>query len=269
MQLRGKVAVVTGAGGGIGGATSKLLASVGAAVLVADIDEAAAATVVEDIRAAGGAAAACCTDVADEGHAEAMIATALAEFGRLDILVNNAALVRPQDIAVDVRGSIDSMTGEMWDSAMAVNVRGPMFCSKHALKPMLGQGEGVIINVSSIASLQGRSTLTAYSVSKAALNALTRCIATAYGKRGIRCNAVLPGYVMTQMGRAALSEKERQGRLRHSVLAELGEATDVANMISFLASDQGRMVTGQLIPVDGGVTMHAPWFADEQDAAAN
>ncbi|MCZ4344165.1 SDR family oxidoreductase [Sphingomonadaceae bacterium G21617-S1] len=267
-RLDGKVAIVTGGASGIGRATALLLAERGAAIAVADINADGARQVASEARAKGARASHYVTDITFENQIESMVAATVADLGGLDILVNNAALCGPAAIAPDAQISIDEMTVEIWDRTMDVNLRGTMLCSKHAIRHMLRQDGGAIVNISSIASLQARATLTAYGISKTAVNALTQHIATAFGKRGIRCNAVAPGFTATETGLTGLDDKEREMRLRHSLLDTVGRPEDIANMVAFLASDDARLVTGHVIPVDGGVTVHLPWFADQNDRSA-
>lgn len=263
--LNGKVAIVTGGGGGIGGATARRLAQCGAHVAVVDIIEDNAIRVAEEIADAGGRAAPFRADIADEEDIRAMIAGAVAHFGGLDILVNNAALTSPDDIGPDMAVGIADMPAAVWDRTMDVNLRGTMLCSKHAIPRMIERGGGTIVNLSSIGGLLARPTLAAYGVSKAAVNMLTQYIATGYGRDGIRCNAVAPGFTTTENGLVGLSDEDRRLRSRHTVLGRFGEPLDVANMIAFLASDEARVITGQVIAVDAGVTIHLPWYADQLD----
>lgn len=261
--LNDKVAIVTGGGGGIGGATARLLAQCGASVAVVDIVEDNARGVVDDIEAAGGTAAAYCADIAHEEQIEAMVEAVSSRFGGLDILVNNAAQTAQDDIRPDMEVGIADMSAAVWDRTMTVNLRGTMLCSKHAIPHMIRRGGGSIINLSSIGGLQARPTLSAYGVSKAAVNMLTQYIATGYGRDGIRCNAVAPGFTVTETGLIGLSDEDRRVRSRHTVLGRFGEPRDVADMIAFLASDEARIITGQIVAVDAGVTIHLPWYADQ------
>lgn len=263
VSLNDKVAIVTGGGGGIGGETALLLAERGACVAVVDIIEDNAERIVDQIRHAGGSAAAYCADIAQENGVKAMVAAAVRHFGGLDILVNNAALTAPDDIGPDMEVGIADMPTALWDRTMAVNLRGTMLCSKYAIAQMMARGGGSIVNLSSIGGLQARPTLSAYGVSKAAVNMLTQYIATGYGRMGIRCNAVAPGFTTTETGLVSLSDEDRRLRERHTVLGRFGEPRDVANMIAFLASDESRVITGQIVAVDAGVTIHLPWYADQ------
>jgi NAD(P)-dependent dehydrogenase (short-subunit alcohol dehydrogenase family) len=216
-RVEGKVAIVTGGGSGIGAATSKLLASEGAAVCVADLIGERAAQVADEIVAAGGRAIGVAADVSVEADVIAMVAAAVDAFGGLDVLHNNAALTDPDLFAPDQR--ITEMPVDTWDLTMAVNVRGPMLGCKHAIPRMIERGGGSIINMSSTSSRLGDHTRTAYGVSKAAVNTLTNYVATQYGLDGIRCNTIAPGPILTPALRAhAAPRRARRHRVSGAVL---------------------------------------------------
>ncbi|MFT4197871.1 MAG: SDR family oxidoreductase [Pseudoxanthomonas sp.] len=258
-SLAGRVAIVTGAGGGIGGATARLLAAQGAAVLLADIDLAAAERVAAAIAGQGGRAQAAHLDLAEEDSIRAMVEAALAIDGRLDILHNNAAALSA-DLArrdLDVAG----MDLDVWDFTFRVNVRGTMLCCKHALPHMLAQGRGSIINTASNLALQGQVIQAAYSASKAAVLQLTRSIAAAYGRQGIRCNAVSPGMVLTPAARENLPAELRAAVEGETLTPFLGEPEHIAHAVAYLASDQAAYTTGHNLVVDGGTASHVPGFA--------
>jgi len=257
--LEKKIAIVTGAGGGIGSATALLLAERGAGVAVADIDIRSAERVAERVEKNGGAALALHLDLAQEESIASMVRATLERFGRIDVLHNNAA-----DLSPDLTGrdhDIESMEAEVWDRTFRVNVRGTMLCCKHVLPHMVRGGAGSIINTASNLGLQGNLGQAAYAASKAAVIQLTRSIATSHGRRGIRCNTVSPGLVMTPAAHANLP-----GRLHEIVAGEtltpyLGLPEDIANAVAFLASDDSRYVTGHNLIVDGGTASHVPGFA--------
>lgn len=263
VRLEGRVAIVTGAGSGIGRATARRLASEGAAVTVADIDEQAAQRVAAEIEAAGGAARAQVVDVAEEDQVAAMVADTVAAFGRLDVLHNNAASLGPQQLHGD--RDVIGMDAGLWDQVMAVNLRGPMLGCKHAVPHLLDQGGGSIVNTASVAALGGSLVRTAYGVSKAGLIALTKYVATAYGKQGVRCNAVAPGVVVTEKAQDLLTRTPEQAEIFRSnhLTPRLGEPDDIAATVAFLASDESAYLTGQLICVDGGYTAHTPTYAQD------
>lgn len=259
-RLRDRVAIVTGAASGIGRASALRLAAEGAAVAIGDIDEAGAKAVVAEIEAAGGLALDMRTDVSDESAFRDLIAATVARFGRLDILHNNAAALGKASIGGDL--GIRSLEVDVWDRTMAINARSVMIGCKHAIPEMLEVGGGSIINTSSGATLLGSLTGTAYAASKAAVNCLTQYVATQYGKLGIRCNAILPGLIMTPAVATGMSQETVDMILDHHMTAEAGQPGDIAAMVAFLASDESRYVTGQLLRVDGGITSHAPTYAD-------
>ncbi len=236
------------------------MAAEGAAVAIGDLDEPGARRVADEIESAGGRAIAIHTDVSDEAAFEALIHRAVDRFGRLDILHNNAAALGAARVGDDEM--VDSLDVDVWDRTMAINTRSVMLGCKHAIPHMLEAGGGSIINTSSGAALLGGLTGTAYATSKAAVNCLTQYVATQYGKRGIRCNAILPGLILTPAVDVGLSEEAVRMILDHHLTAEAGQPEDIAAMVAFLASDESRYVTGQLLRVDGGITSHAPTYAD-------
>lgn len=190
-RFTGKVAIITGAGGGIGSATARLLAKEGAQVVLADIDAGAANRVHDQIVGAGGESLVVKLDLADEASIVALIDATLQRFGKIDILDNNAADLSAGLFSLD--HDIETMTAEVWDRTFLVNTRGTMLCCKYALAPMRKAGRGAIVNTASNLALQGNIIQAAYSASKAAVIQMTRSIATSHGQAGIRCNAVLPG----------------------------------------------------------------------------
>jgi NAD(P)-dependent dehydrogenase (short-subunit alcohol dehydrogenase family) len=253
-RIEGKVAIVTGGGGGIGGATARTLAREGASVAVVDIDHGRAAAVVGDIEAAGGTALAVRADLSEEREVVAAIEATVGRFEGLDILHNNAALTESQFLSRDTR--VTDMALDVWEQTLAVNLRSQMLTCKHAIPHMAREGGGSIINMSSGASLKGDRTRTAYGVSKAGVNTLTMYVASSYGKQGIRVNTIVPGLIITDAVRAHLTESLLEGLGKAILVPRPGEPEDIANLVLFLASDESRYITGQMIAIDGGMSAH-------------
>lgn len=261
--LEGRVAIVTGGAGGIGAATSRLLAQRGAKVVVADIDGGRAAEVADGI---GGAAIALAVDLADEASIAAMFEATLKAFGRLDAIDNNAALLTPDYARRDL--DIATMETKVWDDTFRVNTRGTMICCREALRIMERQGSGVIVNTASNLALQGNVIQAAYSASKAAVIQMTRSIATSHGKRGIRCNAVLPGLTGSKAALGNLPPRLIEIVTEETLTPYLGDPTDIAHAVAFLVSDEARYITGQCFTVDGGTSVHIPGYARLSDMVA-
>jgi NAD(P)-dependent dehydrogenase (short-subunit alcohol dehydrogenase family) len=261
-RVEGKVALVTGGGSGIGAATASLLAREGAAVAVVDVIAARAEAVAKSISANGGRAIAIHADVSEEKQVAHMVTATVEEFGRLDVLHNNAAMVDPEVFPLD--GRVDAMAVEVWDRVMAVNLRGPMLGTKHALPHMIVGGGGSIINTSSGASTLGDLARSAYGASKGGLNTLTLYTATQYGRDRVRANAVLPGLVLTPAAATNIPGDLRTILDDNVLTPFVGEPDDVAHLVLYLASDESRYVTGQLFAVNGGQASHQPTYAQER-----
>lgn len=260
-RVTGKVAVVTGAGSsgpgvGTGKAISVALAREGASVLLVDNVPGRAEETLRLVHEAGGRAEVFAADISQPEGCEAMVAAAVERFGRLDILVNNAALT--------AHVSILETTPELFDRIVGVNLRGSFMACKYAIPALIEAGGGSIVNIGSIAGIRDSgSTHPAYSSTKAALLGLTVDLAGGYGQDNIRVNAVLPGIIATPMATAAREGKKdgtagSDGRVGANLLARRGDAWDVANTVVFLCSDEAAYLTGVVIPVDGGAVMAMP-----------
>ena len=243
MRLSGKTALITGAAGGLGAEIARRFREEGASVFVCDVNRAEG-----EKTAASMGAVFLPLDVTSEESWKAALAAVLKRIGRLDILVNNAG--------INIRKNIEEMPAESFDAMMAVNVRGPFLGIKHSLPIMRAAGGGVILNMSSICGLVGHKyTNETYTATKGALTLLTKSVAVRYAKDNIRCNSVHPSTVETALVQAMLRDPERRAeRLGEVPLGRLAGATDVANAMVYLASDEAAFINGAAVPVDGGLT---------------
>lgn len=246
MRLKDKVAIVTGAGRGIGAETAKRFAQEGAKVVVSDINENDVNSVVEEIKAAGGEAVAMMVNVVDREQVDKMIADTVEKFGKLDIIVNNAG------ITADAK--LTKMTEEQWDKVIAVNLKGVFNCGQAAAKVMAEQGSGVILNASSVVGVYGNFGQTNYAATKWGVIGMTKSWAKELGRKGVRVNAVAPGFIVTPMTEK-MPEKVLDMMKKKSPLGMLGYPDDIANAYLYLASDEARFVTGTVLSVDGGVVL--------------
>jgi NAD(P)-dependent dehydrogenase (short-subunit alcohol dehydrogenase family) len=261
--LEGRTALVTGAGGGVGAAVAMSLAAQGAKIVSADLSASSAHATADAVVAAGGYAVAVGVDVSTEEGCNQMLATAIEAFGGLHILHNNAALTDPRVVVQDT--AVGDLQPEVFERIMAVNVRGPYLGTRAAIPHLVAAGGGTIINTSSVYSLLGDAGLAGYSMSKGAVNALTRHVATAYGPKGIRCNAVVLGVVRTPMMDRAKGTPTVQAYLDGTVVGRMVEPAEVGAAVAFLCSDGASSITGQIIPIDGGQTAHVPWWRAATD----
>jgi NAD(P)-dependent dehydrogenase (short-subunit alcohol dehydrogenase family) len=249
-RLDGKVALVTGAAGGMGREASELFAREGARVVVADFVEPAGRATVEAITAAGGEAAFVAVDVADERAVAAMIAFATDTFGALHVLYNNAGIFPADD------GGVVETAESTWEQVMAVNLKGVWLGCKHGVPALVASGGGSIINVASFVALMGAATAQiAYTASKGGVLSMTREVAVEYARRGIRANALCPGPIDTPLLAELLADPvARQRRMVHIPMGRLGKAEELAKAALFLASDDSSFMTGAALVVDGGIS---------------
>ncbi len=249
--LQGKVAVIAGGATGIGAATAIRLAEEGAAVVVGDIDAAGAEAVAAQIGKSGGTARASGFDVSDDTSVKALVQVAVDAYGGLDLMHANAAdlsLCAKDFDAVDV-------SLEIFDRTIAVNLRGHLLCTRHAIPELLKRGGGAIVYTSSGAAFIGEAERVSYGVSKAGINALMRHVASRWGKQGVRANAIAPGLVLTDAAMVHMDEAAQAAVLAAGRSKRLGRPADIASMVAFLASDDGDWVNGQTLSVDGGIVM--------------
>ena len=275
MKLTDKVALVTGAGSGIGRAIATLFAEEGARVIANDVNEKAARETVETLGAAGSGARAIQADVADSGQVKAMFAEVEREFGSLDVLVNNAGIGSAGTSAADrdrlrersdarimelVSGQgiqthwdiTQTMTDETWHRMIAVHLNGTFFCTREALRLMSRRDQGVIINLSSVAGLMGLENVPHYSAAKAGILGFTRAVAREVGSRKIRVNAICPGFIDTPMTQP-MSDLMRKAVIGRTPLGRYAEPAEVAQTALFLASDDSSFFTGQWLSPNGGL----------------
>jgi len=249
-RLQGKVALITGAGGGIGKASAKLFSAEGASIVVVDYDEKAGKAAADEIKSAGGKAAFTRADVSRAADCEAMVAFAEREFGALHVMFNNAGIFPDKD------GSVVDTDEDVFDLVMNVNLKGVFLGCKYGVPALLRAGGGSIINTASFVAVMGAATSqTAYTASKGGVLAMTREIAIEFARRGIRANSLCPGPVNTPLLQPLLSDPARRARrMIHLPMGRLAEVDEIAAAALFLASDESSYVNGATFLVDGGTT---------------
>ena len=251
-RLDGKIMIVAGGATGIGAATCERLASEGAAVMVGDINMAEAQVTAARIETAGGKAAPIHCDIAEEASVAAMVKATVERHGGLDAIHINAADLSIIGQDLDVL----AVSMEILDRTIAVDLRGHVLCTRHALPELLKRGGGAIVYTTSGAAFIGEPTRVSYAVAKNGLHALMRHVAARWGKEGIRANAVSPGLVMSETALANLSAEQQASQLADAHSPRLGKPSDIAAAVAFLMSGDGEWVNGQVLVVDGGRYFH-------------
>lgn len=246
MNLKGKIALVTGAGRGIGAAIALKLAGRGADIFINDLDEAGANQTLKMVQDAGVNGKVYCCNVSKGEDVDKMIEDCIKSYGKLDILVNNAGITRDTLLI--------RMKEEDWDLVLNVNLKSAFLCTKAAAKHMMKQRSGRIINIASVIGLIGNAGQANYAASKAGIIGLTKSTARELAPRGVNVNAVAPGFIQTAMT-DKLPQEIKDALLKQVPLGILGEPNDVADAVLFLASDLSRYITGQVLTVDGGMVM--------------
>jgi 3-oxoacyl-[acyl-carrier protein] reductase len=255
MKLENKIAIITGAGGGIGRATALRFAAEGACVAAADVAEDGVRETIELITQKGGSAIPIVGDVSQRSGAQAIVGATLDAYGRVDILVNNAGITR-DGLTVRIKDSeVKAMSDDQWDSVLNVNLKGTWLMAQAAAVPMIRQNSGRIINTASVAAL-GNVGQANYSASKAGVIGLTHTLALEWARYNILVNCVAPGGVKTKMTEA-IPEKVMEGIIARIPLARFADPAEISSVHTFLASDDASFITGQVIFVDGGASVGA------------
>ena len=254
-RLKDKVAIVTGSTSGIGIGIAKMFAAEGAKVVICGRREERGQAVVSDIEAAGGEAMFHFLDITKTETVDALVADTAAAWGKIDIMVNNAAGMALKD------GRVDEISLEDWDAVFASDIRSTFYCIKTVLPYLQQNGGGSIVNIGSMASCGGDLGTTAYACAKAGVDMLTRYTALQYGKQNIRCNCVRPGLIVTPENEARVPDALKEIFLSNIEVGRYGSPEDIAAMCVYLASDESAYFTGQVVTVDGGMNSHVPTVA--------
>jgi NAD(P)-dependent dehydrogenase (short-subunit alcohol dehydrogenase family) len=250
MRLEGKVAIITGAASGMGLAMARRFAAEGARIVAADWNAQRLDAAVADIQASGGAIVGLQGNIADQATAEGLVDLALGTYGSLEVLCNNAGVM-------DYMQGVGELSDEVWRHVLSINLDGPMFATRRAVRHMVEHGGGSIVNTASTAGIHGGAAAAAYTASKHALVGLTRNTAWMYASKGIRCNAICPGATITNIGETMPADRiDPAGAARAQAFAALAPAyldpADIASLALFLASEESRHINGAIIPADAG-----------------
>jgi NAD(P)-dependent dehydrogenase (short-subunit alcohol dehydrogenase family) len=251
--LQGKTVLIAGGTGGIGSATARRLGREGANVVVGSRNEANVEQVVDEVHQAGGVAHAARLDIADEASVVEAMQAAVAKYGALDGVFVNAAEMSPDVIMND--SNVLDIDMKVFDRTVEVNLRGYVLCTQHALPHLLAAGGGALIYTSSAAAIVGEPERPAYAMTKSAVHALVRHVASRWGREGIRANAVVPGPVPAEAVLPYMPDEMIEGILASVRSPRIGKPDDIASMVAFLASSEGEWINGQAISVDGGMTL--------------
>ncbi len=249
-RLKDKTALITGAGSGIGRASAVRFAEEGARVIVAEIDTSLGSATVETVRAAGGEAWFVETDVTQEESVERAVSKAAERYGRLDVLYNCAG----GSLAIDA--PITEVDWSVYKRTLSLDLEGTMLCCRHAIPQLIRSGGGSIINSSSLVAIQGGHPMHVYASAKGAILSLTKAIAGTYGRQRVRANAICPGIVLSERIQQRFGENAEGATLDEDHPFGMGQPIDIANVALFLASDESRMVTGAVIPAEGGLSAY-------------
>ncbi|MGM0598858.1 MAG: 3-oxoacyl-[acyl-carrier-protein] reductase [Candidatus Rifleibacteriota bacterium] len=241
-----KVAIVTGSARGIGLEIARVMGAEGYAVMLSDINQEGLKDAVEQLRSKNIKCSGCKADVSAKADADQLVKETIAEFGRIDVLVNNAGVTRD--------GLLMRMDEEAWDMVLKVNLKGTYLMSKAVVRPMLKQKGGAVVNIASVIGLMGNAGQANYAASKAGIIGFTKSFAKEFGRKGIRANAIAPGFIQSDMT-AVLADKVKEQMLTQIPMNAFGTPQDVANAVVFLASSKASYITGQVLTVDGGMVM--------------